>query len=93
MARALRIELAGQASIVAVHPGGTQTAMHAKAGVPEAKRAGFKFPSAEQVAGRILKHARRGRRAPTVGAGNAVARFLGRHATRPLDWMMRRSRR
>ncbi len=92
-ARALRVELRGRARVVAVHPGGTQTAMHEKAGVPAEKRAGFKFPSADHVAARILKCARRGRRAPTVGFGNAAARLLGRHAAGPLDWLMRRSRR
>ncbi|MDJ0973018.1 MAG: SDR family NAD(P)-dependent oxidoreductase [Planctomycetota bacterium] len=92
-ARSLRVELAGRARVVAVHPGGTATAMHEKAGVPAAQRERFRFPSADRVAARILRHAERGRRAPTVGAGNAVARFLGRHATGPLDWAMRRGRK
>lgn len=92
-ARSLRVELRGRTRVVVAHPGGTATGMHAKAGVPLARQKRFRFPPAERVAARILKQARRGRRSPTVGTGNAVARFLGRHAARPLDALLRRMQR
>lgn len=92
-ARSLRVELGRRVRVVAVHPGGTATRMHEKAGVPEEQRKRFKFPSAAHVAGKILGVARKGRRSPTIGFGNAAARFIGRRIGAPLDWLMIRGRK
>lgn len=91
-ARALRVELSGRVRVVCVHPGGTATAMHEKAEVPAAMRATFRFPSAEKVAAKILRHADRGRRSPTVGFGNAMARVVGRRLGGLTEALMRKGR-
>ncbi|HMP43190.1 MAG TPA: SDR family oxidoreductase, partial [Roseiflexaceae bacterium] len=49
-ARSLRIELRGQVGVQMIHPGATQTGMHAKAGVPPERIAWQRFAPPERVA-------------------------------------------
>ena len=91
-ARSLRVEWAGRIEVQVVHPGAVRTDFHRKASVPAELVASPRIPSADDVAGDLVRLAGRRARTPTLGVGNRVARFVGRRLGRPLDWMMRRRR-
>ena len=92
-ARSLRVEQRGRTRVQVIHPGAVRTGMHAKAGVPEELVASPRIPSADDVAASIEAVVAHGRPASTLGTGNKVLRWLGRHAGWPLDGAMARRRR
>jgi hypothetical protein len=91
--RNLQVELRAQKSPVAallIHPGATRTGMHAKSGATINSE---RFPSAESVAAAIASALTSERRATTIGLGNRLVQWAGRHLAGPLDWVMLRQAR
>jgi short-subunit dehydrogenase len=92
-ARSLRVEWGGRIDVQVIHPGAVRTGFHDKAGVPSALVSSPRLPTAEDAAAQIERLVAGGRRTPTLGVANGLARLVGRRAGRPLDALMRRSRR
>ncbi len=90
-ARALRVELAGEVAVQIVRPGAIQTGMHAKMGLTTAEMDWRKFPTAEDVAKKVVSAEASSRHTRTIGFGNGVLYQAGRLLSGPLDFFMRRS--
>jgi len=79
-ARSLRVETGGRPIVQVVRLGAARTGMHSKSGVPAGKFKVEKFPSAEVTAANIVRAlARRKPGSVTIGAGNALVHWVGRH--------------
>ncbi len=78
-ARSLRVEWQGKVTVQIVRPGATRTGMHAKMGLTREKLDWEKFPSAEQVAGKITQAIETKRPSTTIGLGNKLLTFAGRN--------------
>lgn len=90
--RNLQIELAATHSPVTaqlIHPGATQTGMHAKSGADLQEIGWAKFPTPERVAQRIAEAITTDRRAVTIGWTNRLVQFAGTQLQTPLDQIMR----
>lgn len=83
LARALRAE---GLPVQLVHPGATATGMHAKSGVPAGRLDVDAMPSAARVAARLERAIASRRAVVTLGRGNALLRWAGRHLP---GWMDR----
>jgi short-subunit dehydrogenase len=92
-ARSLAAELSGRASVVVVHPGATATRIHVKSGVPAALLEGRRWPTADRVAGGVLRAIDGRARRRAIGWGNAFAHLAGRRLERVVDALARRGRR
>jgi len=78
--RSLRVEAGGRPIVQVIRLGAVRTGMHAKSGVPAGKFKVEKFPSAEITAANIVRAlARRKPGSVTIGAGNALLNWFGRH--------------
>lgn len=85
-ARSLRVEAGGRPIVQVIRLGAARTGMHAKSGVPAGKLKVEKFPSAEATAANILRAiARRKPGSVTIGAGNAILHWAGRHFPALID--------
>ncbi len=91
-ARALRVELLGRASVLVVAPGATRTGIHVKSGAAaeEVARVSKRWPSAEQVAGALARAIDGRARSRTLGLGNKIGGWLGRHASNLADRLLGR---
>lgn len=79
-ARSLRVEAGSSPIVQIIRLGAARTGMHAKSGVPAGKFKVEKFPSAETTAANIVRAiARRKPGSVTIGAGNALLHWVGRH--------------
>jgi short-subunit dehydrogenase len=79
-ARSLRVEAVGRPIVQVIRLGAARTGMHAKSGVPAGKFKVEKFPSAEATAANIIRAiARRKPGSVTIGAGNVLLHWVGRH--------------
>lgn len=99
LARNLRVELqestacpAGLA-VQVIHPGATRTAMHAKSGISKDVMDWERFPSAEDVASKIIKAIDSGKPSVTIGLSNRLLRFGGLYLGGLVDWLVRRRQR
>lgn len=93
-ARNLRIELAdSDVTVQVIHPGGTRTGMHAKAGVPKERIERLSMASPENVARDILTAIDRGEPTAAIGLGNRMLRAAGRYLAGIVDAAMRIWRR
>lgn len=86
-ARSLRVELRGQIGVQVIHPGATRTGMHAKAGAPLERLVWRHFPQPERVARQITRAIEGGTPVATIGFGNRLLRFAGRHLGGVVDRM------
>ena len=86
-ARSLAVETQGGIGVQVLHPGATNTAMHAKIGAEEAVYS--KYPSANNVAAKMVKAIRRNKRHVAIGLGNKFLRRLSLTAPLLLEKMMR----
>jgi short-subunit dehydrogenase len=85
-ARSLRVEAGGRPIVQVVRLGAARTGMHAKSGVPAGKFKVEKFPSAEVTAANIVRAiARRKSGSMTLGVGNALLHWVGRHFPAIID--------
>ncbi|MFN8487436.1 MAG: SDR family NAD(P)-dependent oxidoreductase [Caldilineaceae bacterium] len=90
--RNLQIELAATRSPVTaqlIHPGATQTGMHAKSGANLQQIGWEKFPTPETVAQAIAEAITADRRAVTIGWTNRLVQLAGTQLQTPLDQIMR----
>jgi len=79
-ARSFRVEAEGMPIVQVIRLGAARTGMHAKSGVPAGKFKIEKFPSAEATAANIVRAiARRKPGSVTIGVGNALLHWVGRH--------------
>jgi short-subunit dehydrogenase len=91
-ARSLRVELAGRVGVQVIHPGATRTGMHAKIGAPLEQMGWRRFPPAERVAAEIMRAIDDGAAVATIGGGNRLLRFAGRHLSGVVDELVGRRR-
>ncbi len=94
--RSWRVELAADQSPVRlqiVRPGATRTKMHAKSGADPLKMRAERFPSAEQVAGNIMRAVASEQSAATIGLANRLVHGLGTFSETLVDWGMQQLRR
>ncbi|GAB4439398.1 MAG: SDR family oxidoreductase [Anaerolineae bacterium] len=89
----LRLELGDELTVQIVRPGATRSGMHAKSGLPPEKVNWRSFPPAETVAVQIARAIEGRRAAVTLGWGNRLAHWGGRHLGGWLDAALRRGRR
>lgn len=92
LARNLRVELQGSVAVQVIHPGATRTAMHAKSGISRDVMDWEGFPSAEDVAHKIIKAIETiesGKPSVTIGLGNRFLRFAGLYLGGVVDWLVR----
>lgn len=90
-ARNLRIELAGVVDVLSLWPGGIQTSMHARSGVPDALVAGWRLAGPARVAADIAKKVL-ARRAGAIGVGPTLLRWAGLQAEDLVDALAPRPR-
>lgn len=92
--RNLRIELEDtDVTVQVIHPGGSHTGAHAKAGVPEGQIERLSMASPEDVARDILTAIDTGEPAAAIGIGNRMLRAAGRYLAGVVDAAMRIGRR
>lgn len=93
-ARSLRVELAGRASVLVLHPGATRTGIHVKSGVPadEVERISRRWPTAERVAASMARAIDGRARERTIGLGNRLARWACRRLPDLVDRHRRQKR-
>jgi len=94
--RSWRIELAAEESPVqlqVLRPGATRTGMHAKSGADPVKLRADRFPSAEQVAGEMIRAMASDQRTVTIGWRNALLHRLATAGEPLLDRVMQQMRR
>ncbi|MDJ0757579.1 MAG: SDR family NAD(P)-dependent oxidoreductase [Ardenticatenaceae bacterium] len=91
-ARSAAVELAGQVEIQVLHPGATNTGMHAKIGISQESMDWDRFPSPEQVAAQMMAAMRGRRRNVAIGFSNKLLRLTGRLAPSLLRSMMRKNK-
>ncbi|MEM7800708.1 MAG: SDR family NAD(P)-dependent oxidoreductase, partial [Chloroflexota bacterium] len=90
-ARSLAAEMGERVEVQVLHPGATQTPMHAKVGLPKEKIDYTRFPAAAGVAEEMVKAIEgRNRLHVTIGTSNKLLRSVGRSAGRLVEWGMRR---
>jgi short-subunit dehydrogenase len=89
LARNLSVEFQGAFRVQVIHPGATRTAMHRKSGVPEGHFDISRFAAPENVATEIIRAIHEDRFDVTIGRGNRILRFLGRHFGGVLETIMR----
>lgn len=89
LARNLSVEFQGAFRVQVIHPGATRTAMHRKSGVPEGHFDISRFAAPENVATEIVRAIYEDRFDVTIGRGNRILRFLGRHFGGVLETIMR----
>lgn len=90
-ARNLRIELAGVVDVLSLWPGGIQTNMHARSGVPDAHVAGWRLAGPATVAANIAQKVL-ARRAGAIGLGPTLLRWAGHQAEHLVDALAPRPR-
>lgn len=83
--RSLRVELQGRVTVQMIHPGPIRTGMHARTNSPVPAERIERFPSAEQVARQIVRAIDRRNGLVTLGWGNQMMAFGGRHASWLVD--------
>lgn len=84
-ARSLRVELHGQVHVQVIHPGATRTAMHFKSGAPLERIGWRRFPPPEQVARQVVRAIDSRAAVATIGAGNRLLHFAGKHLGSVVD--------
>jgi len=89
LARNLSVEFQGAFRVQVIHPGATRTEMHHKSGVPEGHFDISRFAAPEHVATEIIRAIYEDRFDVTIGRGNRILRFLGRHLGGLLEAIMR----
>ena len=84
-ARSLRVEWQGKIIVQIIRPGATHTGLHAKIGLTRQQLDWEKFPSAEKVAGQIVRAIKTKRPSLTLGLGNKLLTIAGRNGRFLLD--------
>lgn len=94
--RNLRIELRAGNSPATVHlvrPGATRTGMHAKSGASQETVGWERFPTAKNVAAKIVKAIENRRSITNIGLGNHLLYNTGHYLNGMVEWGMRRGQR
>ncbi len=96
--RSLQIELAasvayGSIALQMIHPGATQTGMHAKSGADPAEMTWEKFPPAAKVAAQIERAICQKRRSRVLGFVNSLVYRGGKYLPRLVDAAMHQNAR
>jgi short-subunit dehydrogenase len=90
LARSLRHELAPDVAVQVIHPGATRTGLHEKIGVDERRVDWRRFPTAEVIAGRVVRRVGSGSWRSLLSMVDRILWTAGRRLARQVDWLMGR---